>query len=297
MKPAEAPPKAFRSRSAAPPCRPHEWRSGPDVPRRSLPSEQERVRLGPTDQPRAAAMNEHLNYRRVGVIAAVAVVASLLIAWAGRLFPQRKVVAFARLVACIPFLLLILAAGCATKPPSLVIAYGRWMNQHDEGSMRLARYEISGVCRGHLPTNIIFVVFYSSTQTGELPKDAILLLRTKPSPGIPDVWYSIGMRASHGILQDTPANRQMVASTAAARLLRHPKGEWLPKRKAEQLVRRFLTKQGAYDANTTLELKRDAFGWSAFVLCKTEDGEYLVGGHGFVGIDDTGDIIHLDKGL
>src|SRR5262249_32649642 len=142
--------------------------------------------------------------------------------------------------------LMMMSIGCTTKSPPLVVAYGRLMSQHDDIELRVARYEISEVQRGLLPTCVVEVVFWQKTQTAELPHEAILLL-SRPVGGSPPIWHAVGEDASRGILLDTPAGRLRIASLADARILDSPKDERLPRYKAEQIVRGYLRSKGVGD--------------------------------------------------
>ena len=74
----------------------------------------------------------------------------------------------------------MMSVGCATKSPPVLVAYGRLVSQRDDIKLRVARYEVSEVQRGHLATNVVEVVFWRKTQVGELPREAILLLSRPP---------------------------------------------------------------------------------------------------------------------
>jgi len=82
---------------------------------------------------------------------------------------------------------LTLTVGCATNSPPLVVAYGRFVSQHDDIDLRVARYEVSEIQRGHLPTNVVEVVFWRKTQTRELPREAVLLLSRPVAPFTSDL--------------------------------------------------------------------------------------------------------------
>src|ERR1043165_2021472 len=102
----------------------------------------------------------------------------------------------------ISLIALTLTVGCATNSPPLVVAYGRFVSQHDDIDLRVARYEVSEIQRGHLPTNVVEVVFWRKTQTRELPREAVLLL-SRPLALSPPIWHAVGEDASRGILPDT----------------------------------------------------------------------------------------------
>jgi hypothetical protein len=170
------------------------------------------------------------------------------------------------------------------------------MSQHDDIELRVARYEISEIQRGHLPTNVVEVVFWKKTQTGELPHEAILLL-SRPLRISPPIWHAVGDDASRSILSDTSAARSRIASWEDARILDVPQAERLPRPKAEQVVREFLRSQGFGLARMRLDLRRVEFGWTALVSFPDEQGHISVGGESSIGIRDSGDVLYWMKGL
>ncbi len=198
-----------------------------------------------------------------------------------------------------PFMLcaaLMMSTGCATKPPPLVVARGQLINHHDDFELRVARYRLSEIQRGSLASNVVEVVFWQKTQTAELPEQAILLL-SRPLAISPPIWHAVGGDASRGILPDTPANRHQIASLANTRILDSPRGERLPRPKAEQIVRDYLRTQSIDVARARLELSRGEFGWKAYIVWPDEQGQVACGGWSLLGIRDTGDILYWNKGL
>lgn len=191
---------------------------------------------------------------------------------------------------------LAMAAGCATKTSPVVVAYGRLMSQHDDIELRVARYGILEVQRGHLPTNTVEVVFWKKTQSGELPHEAILLL-SRPVVVSPPIWHAVGGDASRGILPDTSVTRSHIASLADARILDSPKADRLPRSRAEQIVRDYLRTGGVDLAHMKLELRRVEFGWTASVSFPDEQGRVPIGGESYVGIRDCGDVLYWTKGF
>jgi len=196
-----------------------------------------------------------------------------------------------------PFMLAFgLLAGCATKPQHLVVAYGRLLNQHDDIELRVARYEVSEIQRGHLPTNLVEVIFWKRTQNGELPSEAILLL-SHPLAVSPPIWHAVGEDASRGILPDTPDTRWRIASLADARVLDSPKTQWLPRAEAEKIVCDYLRAEGIDISRMRLDLRRGQFGWKGSVTFPDEQGRVDYGGESYLGVRDRGDILYWTKGL
>jgi hypothetical protein len=191
---------------------------------------------------------------------------------------------------------LMMTVGCATKSPPLVVAYGHLVSQHDDIELRVARYEVSEIQRGHLSTNIVEVVFWRKTQTSELPQEAILIL-SRPLAVSPPIWHAIGGDASRGILPDTPTGRTHIASLADARVLDCPKAERLSRSRAEQIVRDHLRTGGVDLARMKLHLRRAEFGWTGSVSFPDEQGLVPIGGESYVGIRDCGDILYWTKGF
>ena len=191
---------------------------------------------------------------------------------------------------------LLMTVGCATGSPPLIVGYGRLVNQHEDFGLSVARYEISGLGRGILPTNVVDVVFWRKTQTGELPHEAILLL-SRPIAVSPPIWHAVGGDATRGILPDTQRDRVRVASLADARVLDSPDTEWLPRPKAERIVRDYLRTEGLDLTRLRLKLRRGEFGWDASVSFPDQHGRVAPGGESYVAIQDCGDILHWTKGL
>lgn len=194
------------------------------------------------------------------------------------------------------FVALIMSVGCATESPPLVVGYGRLISQHDDIELRVARYEVSETQRGHLPTNVVEVVFWQKTQRGELPREAILLL-SRPIAVSPPIWHAVGGDASRGILPDTPSDRQRVASLADTRMLDSPRAEWLPRAKAEQIARDYLRTAGFDLTRLRMSFRRAEFGWDGSVSFPDEQGRVAFGGESYFGIRDRGDILYWMKGL
>ena len=205
------------------------------------------------------------------------------------------VVASLKTIPLVSCLVLGMGLGCATKPSPLVVAYGHLLSQSSDSQLSQARYGVSTVQRGTLPTNEVEVLFWGKSQTGDLPQQAILLL-SRPLCVSPPIWYAVGEDAGRGILSDTPAARRRVESLPNARILDSPRLEWLPRAKAELKAREFLVKEGFDPANLRLDLRRAQFGWKAW-LTIVVNGEYLVGGHGSLGIRDSGDVLYWIPGL
>lgn len=191
---------------------------------------------------------------------------------------------------------LTICVGCATRSPPLVVAYGRLMSQYDDFELRAARFEVSGVQRGTLPTNVVEVVFWKKTQRGELPHEAILLL-SRPIAVSPPIWHAVGGDASRGILPDTSAARLRVAALTDARILDSPKEEWLSRAWAEEIVRDYLRSNGVDLARLKLDLTRDEFGWLGSVSFPDERGLVPFGGESYIHIRDSGHIVAWMGGL
>jgi hypothetical protein len=194
----------------------------------------------------------------------------------------------------ISFVALMMTVGCATKSPPLIVAYGHLVGQHDEIELRIARYEVSEIQRGHLPTNVVEVVFWRKTQTSELPSKALLLLSR---PLAPAIWYAVGEDAARGILLDTPDARIRVASLADDRILDNPKSDWLPRADAERIIADRLRAEGLDVTRMRLGLRRGEFGWRASVSFPDAQGRIPVGGESYLGVRDSGDILYWSKGL
>jgi hypothetical protein len=191
---------------------------------------------------------------------------------------------------------LITVVGCATESQPLVVAYGRLLSQHDDIELRVARFEALEIQRGQLPTNVVEVVFWKKTQTGDLPREAILLL-SHPLAISPSSWYAVGEDASRSILPDTSTARSRIASSADDRILDNPKAERLSRSTAEQIVRDYLRTEGISLARIRLVLRRTEFGWTASVSFPDEQGNIPVGGESSIGIRDSRDILYWSKGL
>ncbi len=189
----------------------------------------------------------------------------------------------------------LLSAGCATKSAPVLVAYGRLVSQRDEINLRVARYEVSAVQRGHLPTNMVEVVFWRKTQVGQLPREAILLL-SRPSAVSPPTWHAVGGDASRGILPDTPAARARTAALPDACILDAPRKERLSRSRAEEIARDYLWARGIGPAHFKLKLRRAEFGWEGTASIVDERGDPVVGGESDFGIRDSGDILYWTTG-
>ncbi len=170
------------------------------------------------------------------------------------------------------------------------------MGQYDDIELRAARFEVSGIQRGTLPTNVVEVVFWKKTQHGELPHEAILLL-SRPIAVSPPIWHVVGGDASRGILPDTSAARLRVAALTDARILDSPKEDWLCRARAQEIVRDYLRSNGVDLARLKLDLKRDEFGWVGSVGFPDQQGRVPYGGESYIGIRDSGDVLYWVSGL
>jgi len=196
----------------------------------------------------------------------------------------------------ISLIALTLTVGCATNSPPLVVAYGRFVSQHDDIELRVARYEVSEIQRGHLPTNVVEVVFWRKTQTRELPREAVLLL-SRPLALSPPIWHAVGEDASRGILPDTSDVRSGIVSLADARILDSPRKLWLPQTEAEKIIGGYLQAEGIDISRVRLNLRRGEFGWRASVHVPDPQGREMIGDESYVGVRDNGDILYWTKGL
>ena len=194
----------------------------------------------------------------------------------------------------VSILCLFSVSGCATKREPLVVAYGRLVRETNEGSLGIARYEVSSIQRGTLRTNTLYVLFQKRSQTNVAPDHAILVLCETL---LRDTWRAVGQDFRRGILPDTPANRKAVAATSVARLLDNPKKRWLPRSQAEGLIRDHLKSEFLDLSRLQMRLRRDHFGWSAAITYPDEYGSIGPGRASYAKVTDDGIVLYWIRGL
>src|ERR1017187_3749196 len=193
------------------------------------------------------------------------------------------------------FLAVMFASGCGTtRQDQGVVGCGSLERHHTEADMGVARFRVTTLLRGTLQAKAIDVVYRAKTQDTALPERALLVLT---DPILPDTWHAVGQDFRRGILSDTPAHREEIASVSIARLIDNPRSQWLPEQQAKLIIKDYLRTSGYDLEHLQMRLRRDHFGWNGTLAFPDEEGRISIGGESYIGVTDRGEILYHDLGM